>query len=226
MFVKYLEYKKKGRTIHAPSKELKAYQRSFLSYLQSLYSPPSVVHGYIAGRSYITAAKEHIGAKYVLRLDIQKFFNSITFSQIVQVSNTEVAVAVCAIIDSNRVLVQGSPLSPILSNMVLQTFDNRLSALAKSFDCSVTRYADDIVISSKNPFPFEKMTNLVENLLSTNGFKLNKAKTKHSVGDYHTIYGINVGPTSIKPARILRRKARNAQNDRLAGFKSLFEAIK
>ena len=49
---------------------------------------------------------------------------------------------------SIHVLPQGSPCSPILSNMVCVDLDRRLSGLAKQFRVDYTRYADDITFSS------------------------------------------------------------------------------
>ena len=45
-------------------------------------------------------------------------------------------------------LPQGSPCSPILSNMVCINLDRRLSGLARRFRVDYTRYADDMTFSS------------------------------------------------------------------------------
>lgn len=226
MMKKYLIYKKQGRLIHAPSVELKAHQRAFLPYLLAKYNPSEIAHAYIKSRSYISAAKVHIGAKMVLRLDIKKFFNSITFSQISKIASNDIAIAVCIDVDGKQVLVQGSPLSPILSNMALYTFDKVLLSICDSFNLRVTRYADDIVLSSTSVFPTQKLIKIISTLLKNLGFELNSGKTKISTGDFHTIYGITVGPNNIQPSRRLKRKAKSARGASLEGYTSLFGAIK
>lgn len=51
---------------------------------------------------------------------------------------------------SIHALPQGSPCSPILSNMVCVDLDRRLSGLAKQFRVDYTRYADDMTFSSNH----------------------------------------------------------------------------
>ena len=46
-----------------------------------------------------------------------------------------------------RVCVQGAPTSPGLCNAILMRMDRRLSGLAQRYDCSYTRYADDLTFS-------------------------------------------------------------------------------
>lgn len=47
-----------------------------------------------------------------------------------------------------NVLPQGAPSSPIISELISQTLDYRLQALARKFRCSYSRYADDITFST------------------------------------------------------------------------------
>src|SRR5690606_27764009 len=48
------------------------------------------------------------------------------------------------------VLPQGSPTSPILTNMLCRKLDRRLTGLAKRYNLTYTRYADDITFSSSH----------------------------------------------------------------------------
>jgi hypothetical protein len=53
-------------------------------------------------------------------------------------------------------LPQGSPASPIVSNMICMRMDRQLLALAKRHHCSYSRYADDLTFSQKSgAFPPE-----------------------------------------------------------------------
>lgn len=49
----------------------------------------------------------------------------------------------------DRILIQGSPASPVLSNLVMKSADYRLAALAKARGAFYSRYADDITFSWK-----------------------------------------------------------------------------
>jgi hypothetical protein len=51
----------------------------------------------------------------------------------------------------NKFLPQGSPTSPVLSNLAMKIVDIRLSAMAKSFGGFYTRYADDLTVSWQVP---------------------------------------------------------------------------
>lgn len=72
-----------------------------------------------------------------------------------------------------RGLPQGSPLSPVLCNMVLHTLDAALLAQSLNF----VRYADDfVVLASSESHAFE-VRQLVESVLASIGLRLNDAKT-------------------------------------------------
>jgi RNA-directed DNA polymerase len=49
-----------------------------------------------------------------------------------------------------RVLPQGSPTSPTITNILCKKLDHRLSGLARRFGINYTRYADDITFSSSH----------------------------------------------------------------------------
>lgn len=80
------------------------------------------------------------------------------------------------------VLPQGGNLSPALSNLVLKSFDDQIEAVASKFDCTCTRYADDIVFSTlSKSFNRQKATELVGKIydvINRNGFNPNKKKTR------------------------------------------------
>lgn len=60
----------------------------------------------------------------------------------------EAATTIAQIACVNGVLPQGSPCSPILTNMVCAPLDNNMMRLAKANGFVYTRYADDITLST------------------------------------------------------------------------------
>ncbi len=86
-------------------------------------------------------------------------------------------------------LPQGSPSSPIISNLICRKLDHHLAELAKKNHCSYTRYADDITFSTnKKKFPKaiiiethggyfagDAITAIIEN---KHGFEINHSKTR------------------------------------------------
>lgn len=78
------------------------------------------------------------------------------------------------------VLPQGSPASPILTNIVCINLDRRLSGLARRFKLNYTRYADDITFSSMHNVYQENgefMTEL-RRIIADQQFSINEAKTR------------------------------------------------
>lgn len=72
-------------------------------------------------------------------------------------------------------LAQGSPLSPMLANIFLDDFDEKI----KSWDVRLIRFADDFIILTKTKEQAENMLSQAEFFLNDFGLKLKKEKTAH-----------------------------------------------
>ncbi len=144
---------KKTRTIQAPRVALKLLQAWFAHHVANAIQLPDCVYGFVPGRSGVKeAARLHCPSKWVYSLDIRDFFPSITEQQ---VRDALVAVGYAGhtasflsrLLTLNGQLPQGSPASPVISNLVFSTTDHLLIALADEFGVRYTRYADDLVFS-------------------------------------------------------------------------------
>lgn len=71
-----------ARLLEAPKPELRGLQRSVLDDLLSPIPVHPAAHGFVAGRSAITGAAEHLDAHIVISLDLEHFFASITAGRI------------------------------------------------------------------------------------------------------------------------------------------------
>lgn len=78
------------------------------------------------------------------------------------------------------VLPQGSPVSPIITNMVCDTLDRRLAGLARRFGLHYSRYADDITFSSMHYVYAHNGKFYTElcRLITEQGFTINGDKTR------------------------------------------------
>jgi RNA-directed DNA polymerase len=114
--------------------------------------PSRFAHGYVKKRSAFTNAAIHVGAAKLMKVDIRDFFPSIDQHKVRE------ALLPFEIPDSGRDLLAelvtldgtlpiGFPTSPLLSNIVLQQADERLAAIADTFKCAYSRYADDLSFS-------------------------------------------------------------------------------
>ncbi len=94
-----------------------------------------------------------------------------------------------------RVLPQGAPTSPALSNMVATKLDKSLGRLAKRFNLKYSRYADDITFSSAyNAFKVDSdFLKLLEHTITESGFSINEVKTRlQSRHHRQEVTGLNV----------------------------------
>ena len=73
-------------------------------------------------------------------------------------------------------LAQGNPLSPLLANLYLDSFDEEI----KTYDARLVRYADDFVILTRSREDAEKLLGRSESFLVVLGLKLKKIKPRSS----------------------------------------------
>lgn len=157
---------------------------------------PSLSHGFERKRSIITNAVMHLGRKNVLNIDLENFFESFNFGRVrgffIKNENFKldphIATVIAQIACHNNELPQGSPCSPVISNLITHTLDIRLAALAAQHSCFYTRYADDITFSTREKnFPVKIMREdnglyvagkKLRSAIKRAGFKINNKKTR------------------------------------------------
>ena len=198
-----------SRQISAPILKLKKLQRTLAALLQQCYeelhtrntNTRALSHGFRKGHSIITNAKLHTNRRYVFNVDLEDFFPSINFGRVrgffikdrdFQL-HPDVATAIAQISCHENELPQGSPASPIISNLIGHILDLRLVRLAKKCKCTYSRYADDITFSTREKtfpeliakpdsgiwIPSDQLVAAVQNA----GFRLNAMKVSMQ---YHT----------------------------------------
>lgn len=210
MPVKYKTFtvpKKSGgvRTISAPSPELKLLQSRLSDGLQSCWEEINnqkkikkpISHGFRKDASIFTNASVHRGRRFVFNVDIKDFFDSINFGRVYGffVRNKDFALTenaakiLAAIACHDGKLPQGSPCSPVISNLIGQILDIRLVQLAHRHGCSYSRYADDLTFSTnEQTFPTAiALSNpdhswvagaALSKIIEKSGFQLNAKKTR------------------------------------------------
>lgn len=164
-----------------------------------MYQPKGPTHGYVKNKSIVTNAERHSRRRYVLNLDLQDFFPTITFKRVrglfkaVPYSrNEEISTWLAHICCWHRTLPQGAPTSPVISNMICAAMDSQLRRLAVEKRCVYTRYADDITFStSMRQFPSTLariedtsggrrlvIGEELAGLIKKNGFRINEKKSR------------------------------------------------
>lgn len=196
--------------------------------------PSSASFAYHPKSSPVLAAEGHCGCAWLLKVDIEDFFHTISEGRISalffklgfpRLLAFELARLTTMLIDSpaparqptrrwpaipyyqspwEGVLPQGAPTSPMLSNLVMRSLDNRLLALSAQYGMHYTRYADDLAFScglGRDRTHVERFKRLVLAELSREGFRPNLRKTViRGPGTRRIVLGILVnGPTPKLP---------------------------
>ena len=175
------------RIIHIPSPELKRVQRLIMrKYFKPYWIPISVKD----------AASVHCGKKWLMKLDIKDFFNSITEEQIKEIisryvslyesqiqirrtdeSDTEQIFSMCTI---KGKLPTGAPTSPYIANLLLMDFDYEIQKFCYEYCVVYSRYMDDLFFSSYGPQYILSLVELeVLRQIKDLGFELNVPKIKY-----------------------------------------------
>lgn len=201
----------KTRQIDAPSVQLKAVQRSLSGILYQCadeirrkHQGKSSSFGFKAGQNIIENAERHVKRRWVFNIDLTDYFGHINFGRIFQffVKNEDfkldpkVAAVIAQIACYQERLPQGSPCSPIISDLVSSFLDYRLARLASKNRCSYSRYADDITFAtSEKQFPLDiavpdpsspprwKCAPALQDRIEKSGFVVNPIKTRMSSRD-------------------------------------------
>lgn len=170
------------RQIEAPRVALKIIQKWLANQFQRLFTAPDHVFGFVAGRSHIHAAKKHVAARWVHSVDIADFFPSTPVATVFDAArrlgyNDQSSKLIALLCCLRGHLAQGSPASPVISNIAFANVDEKLRAIAIRHELRVTRYADDIVFSGVGEAPDSLHAEIVESLNET-PWRVSERKTE------------------------------------------------
>lgn len=196
--------KKSGglRRIDAPELELMDALRELKRILENDFGAMyhTSAFAYVQHRCTIDAVKRHQSneSKWFAKFDLSNFFGNTTmdfvmnqlsmiypFSEVMKLHNgrheLERAIELGFL---NGGLPQGTPLSPMLTNIIMIPVDHKLSNTLTKFNEQhyiYTRYADDFIISSRYDFKYRDVEQLIVDTLAEFGanFTLNREKTRY-----------------------------------------------
>ena len=222
--------KKSGgvRKISAPHPSIAILQSKLNRILSLVYQPKACVHGFTRNRSIVTNAEKHLRQRWVLNVDLEDFFPTITFPRVygvLQAKPYELPQAVATIFANvccteDGVLPQGGVTSPLISNLVAFDLDKRMMRLARSHHCMYSRYADDMTISTREKdFPLEianpefgysgsalQMGPDLIGAITAGGFTINSGKSRLQFWDSRqTVTGVVVNRRPNLPRTYVRQ---------------------
>ncbi|WP_165772027.1 reverse transcriptase family protein [Niveispirillum lacus] len=163
------------RQIEAPRVALKLIQKWLCHHFSAKWQPLDAVHGFVPGRSHLTAASVHLRAEWILSIDLENFFPSTPIDQIrgslrkLGYQDGDGLELIANLLSFRGRLSQGAPTSPVISNIALSDIDGILSDIARNFRIRFTRYADDITFSgiSGVQLPDELLASVREQFVGT-----------------------------------------------------------
>lgn len=151
--------------------------------------------GYVRGRNIRENAQFHIGAKHLLKADIENYFPSISIGRVSAfLENLGVASGIAKQL-SNFLCIDGKlplglPTSPIIANAISHFMDIDLNSLAEKHGAIYSRYADDLTFSSDGELPTEMA---ISEITERHNFTLAQDKTRRSKrGQNHYVTGLSV----------------------------------
>lgn len=210
--------KRKGgyRIIHHPSKQTKSLQYALIETLLSLMPVHECAMAYRRGiKSPIRSnAIKHVGFSYSLRVDFKDFFHSIRPVDLLKIIEENMIDTIEKLTPEDKDFIAkslfvklpngltglaiGAPSSPIISNIVMFQIDELLNKFARKEDSIYTRYADDIVFSTREKGLCKIFYDELCNIIGTIEYpklEINKDKTIFtSKGTRRVITGIYLSP--------------------------------
>lgn len=188
------------RWISVPDEELKIIHRRLNKMIFEIIKPSISTQSFIKKSSIRTNAIIHANAKTCLNVDLYRFYESVSDKRIYGYLHglgyhPNVAYTLAQLVtiklpkgywqevrqenrfkskyknQKPRVLPQGSPCSPFISNLILIKLDHRIKEACDRFKFSFSRYADDITISSKSKDILALST--IKKIIRDEGFTVN-----------------------------------------------------
>lgn len=195
-YKKYSIRKRNGtdyRQIAQPSKAVKMLQRQAISILREHLIVHESAFAYEKGKGIRDNAQAHVHNQYLLKMDFENFFHSITPEIFLHIAAAQ-GVVFC----ENDVhtlqhllfyklrrnsplrLSIGAPSSPFISNTVMYFFDKEITQTCGKLGVKYTRYADDLTFSTNTKDLLVKLPKIVEKALLrhfNDSIKINSDKT-------------------------------------------------
>lgn len=198
----------KNRIIHIPCEELKFKQRYILNAIKWVYPYKTDIYN---------VAKIHSGKKWILKLDIKDFYNSVPFCKIQKVIDSvcektnqpENKLRFLLLATVNGKLPTGVSTSAHIANACFKPVDKEIQALCVCNNVDYSRYVDDLIFSSYCKENLKFVENKIKKILEFEGYRLNNKKTKYiSANKQQNILGLVVNDYKVRLPKTLKKDIR------------------
>jgi RNA-directed DNA polymerase len=201
------------REIYIATEEDNSRLRNLIPELESIFvslDTCNVSYAFHRGKNCVLNALQHIGYRYTLSMDIENFFDSISYPHVKDLIPRRI-VDQCFIDGGPK---QGLPTSPIIANIAFLKCDKKIVDTLRKLRISAvyTRYADDLIFSFNEKENDGKIRFVAQKILEERLFKINHQKTKlqDAKNGRVVITGIAVDNKGLYATRRTKRKIRAA----------------
>lgn len=202
------------RLIAQPSRTVKTLQKYVARELEKVTPIHPSAMAYCKGKGIRENAAPHVNCRYLLKMDLKRFFDSITPSIFISILEKQGI----TISESDNTLISqlffwklrrnsplrlsiGAPSSPFISNAIMYFFDQEISQYCKNSGVSYTRYADDMTFSTNKKDILFKLERTVKKSLKEHfgkNIKINREKTVHSSKAHNRhVTGVTISNSGI-----------------------------
>lgn len=172
------------RQITAPKHTLKCVQRRILNLIQYIERPEWAIAG-TKDKCYIDNGKFHLNSKYVLTIDIKKFYDNCQreyvyrFFRDKMMNSPDVAKILTDIVTYERGIPTGCPTSQLIAYYAYEDMFANIKEIADKHGCLFSLYVDDMTFSSEKPFNKDSLKRNVDIVLRRYDHKPKYKKIKY-----------------------------------------------
>ncbi len=202
----------KSRAIDNPCYMLKAVQSRIMMRLLAPVTLPHFLFGAIRNRCIRGHAREHLGAKTVVKMDITSYYPSITNRQVFHVwrdvllCSPRLARLLTKLTTYNGHLPQGAPTSPALANIFLASIYSPILQTSGDKKVIATAWVDDLIFFGDEA---RSVIEPVRRTLAANALKLSPKKTLIlNARKAKTITGARLGKDGLRACKLKLREIR------------------
>ena len=205
----YTVFRINNRIILAPCEELKKAQRYFLNAVKWEYGLKIDTY---------KAAQIHTAKKWILKMDIKDFYNSVPYSDIkkfirkvcTKIKNADTNYYL-NLVTVDKKLPTGAPTSAHIANACFKKAEDEIRRFSNIYGVDFSRFMDDLTFSSNNKKLLQIIEKRVKNVLFFYGYKVNSKKTKYiSQNKQQKVLGLIVNNKAVCISNEEKRKIRAA----------------
>jgi RNA-directed DNA polymerase len=193
------------RSIDIPNPTLHRLQRRIFENVFVDFKPHDCSFGGIACKDAASNASFHCGRRFVMKLDVRRFFPSVHHSWVQEFFQGRcgcippVASILRRLVTLRSGLPQGTCTSPALADQIFRPIDIRLSNALASRGIAYSRWVDDLTVSAE--FSMRNLISFIRDVLKEYGLVIHdrdgKAPRQYGPGESAIITGFSISQSGI-----------------------------